>query len=175
MKKNLDASLLESVCQEASAGEIVSPANFNSPGQVVIAGHTTAVERAMVLAKEKGAKRALPLPVSAPFHSSLMLPASERLNDVLSGVDFAAMRIPVVSNVEAEPNDKSDRLQELLVAQVCAPVRWDASVSCMATLGVEKFIEIGPGKVLSGLVKRIVKPSTTMNIEDVASLNKLVD
>ena len=171
----LDADILESVCQQAAEGEVVSPANFNSPGQVVIAGHTSAVERAMDLAKERGAKRALPLPVSAPFHCSLLTPAGERLNDVLSEINFSTMNFPVVSNVEAEPNDKSERLQALLVAQVSAPVRWDASVSRMADLGVEKFIEIGPGKVLSGLVKRITKSATASNLEDVASLKKLTD
>ena len=171
----LDPDALELVCQQAAEGEVVSPANFNSPGQVVIAGHTTAVERAMVLAKEQGAKRALLLPVSAPFHCSLLAPAGERLSEVLSGISFSTMNLPVVSNVEAEPNDKSDRLQELLVTQVSAPVRWDASVSRMADLGVNKFIEIGPGKVLSGLVKRITKSATACNLEDVASLKKLSD
>lgn len=170
----LDADLLESVCQEAAEGEVVSPANFNSPGQVVIAGHTAAIERAMVLAKEKGAKRALPLPVSAPFHCSLMTPAGERLDSILSDIQFSSMSLPVVSNVEAEPNDEKDRLQGLLVAQVSAPVRWDASVARMAELGVTNFIEIGPGKVLSGLVKRIAKSATCNNLENVASLNKLI-
>ncbi len=171
----LDADILEAVCQEAAEGEIVSPANFNSPGQIVIAGHSSAVERAMVLAKEKGAKRTLPLPVSAPFHCSLLTPAGEKLNDVLSRILFSSMSIPVISNVEAEPNSKSERLQQLLVSQVSAPVRWDASVSRMVELGVDTFIEIGPGKVLSGLVKRIEKSSLSMNIEDVNSLNKLIE
>ena len=171
----LDADALESICLEAAEGEVVSPANFNSPGQVVIAGHTSAVERAMALAKENGARRALPLPVSAPFHCSLLAPAGEKLNIVLSDIRFAAMSLPVVSNVEAEPNDRSDRIQELLVTQVSAPVRWDASVSRMAELGVERFIEIGPGKVLSGLVKRITKSATAANLENVASLKMLID
>lgn len=171
----LDAAILEAVCQEAAEGEVVSPANYNSPGQIVIAGHNSAVERAMVLAKEKGAKRALPLPVSAPFHCSLLTPAGEKLNDVLSRIIFAPMSFPVISNVDAEPNDKSERLQQLLVSQVSAPVRWDASVSRMVRLGVDTFIEIGPGKVLSGLVKRIEKSSISMNIEDVNSLNKLIE
>ena len=171
----LDAAVLESVCEEAAEGEIVSPANFNSPGQIVIAGHTSAVERAMTLAKEQGAKRALPLPVSAPFHCSLLAPAGDRLNDVLSDVPFSEMSIPVVSNVEAEPNDNFERLQQLLVAQVSAPVRWDASVSRMVELGVDRFVEIGPGKVLSGLVKRIDKSASSINLEDLKSLNKLIE
>ncbi len=171
----LDAAILQAVCQEAAGDEIVSAANFNSPGQVVIAGHTAAVERAMVLAKEKGAKRALPLPVSAPFHCSLLTPAGEKLKDVLAAIHFSAMIIPVVSNVEAEPNDKAERLQQLLVTQVSAPVRWDASVSRMVELGVDTFIELGPGKVLSGLVKRIEKSATTMNVEDMNSLHRLIE
>lgn len=171
----LDAAILQAVCQEAAGDEIVSAANFNSPGQVVIAGHTAAVERAMVLAKEKGAKRALPLPVSAPFHCSLLTSAGEKLKDVLAAIHFSAMNIPVVSNVEAEPNSKAERLQELLVTQVSAPVRWDASVSRMVELGVDTFIELGPGKVLSGLVKRIEKSATTMNVEDMNSLHNLIE
>lgn len=171
----LDIDALNTVCREAAAGEVVSPANFNSPGQVVIAGHATAVERAIVLAKEKGAKRALPLPVSAPFHCSLMVPAGERLNDVLSDVPFSEMLLPVVSNVEALPNSDQTRLRELLVAQVSAPVRWDESISRMVADGVERFVEIGAGKVLSGLVKRIEKTASAANVEDCASLGKLVN
>ena len=170
----LDSDLLETVCNEAAQGEVVSPANYNSPGQVVIAGHSSAVERAMELAKEKGAKRALPLPVSAPFHCSLMVPAGERLNEVLNDIDFANMVLPVVSNVEATPNSDSQRLQELLVAQVSAPVRWDESIGRMIADGVEKFIEIGPGKVLSGLVKRIDRSAASANVEDCTSLDKLL-
>ena len=169
----LDTDALNAVCEEAAAGEVVSPANFNSPGQVVIAGHASAVERAITLAKEKGAKRALPLPVSAPFHCSLMVPAGERLNEVLSGVSFSEMKVPVVSNVEATANNDHNRLQQLLVAQVSAPVRWDESVACMVAAGVDKFVEIGAGKVLSGLVKRIERSVSTANIEDSASLAKL--
>jgi [acyl-carrier-protein] S-malonyltransferase len=170
----LDGADLETVCQAAAQGEVVAPANFNSPGQVVIAGHTSAVERAMALAKEKGAKRALPLPVSAPFHCSLMVPAGERLAAVLDKLVLAPLVVPVVSNVEAEPNQDANRVRDLLVRQVSAPVRWDASVERMAALGVERFIEIGPGKVLAGLVKRIVKTADAQNMEDTASLQKLL-
>lgn len=169
----LDDGLIDGLCAQAAQGEVVAPANFNSPGQIVIAGHTAAVERAGELAKAAGAKRALPLPVSAPFHCSLMKPAGERLAEVLQAISFAPMFFPVVSNVEAQPNADATRVMDLLVQQVSAPVRWDESVAKMTELGVERFVEIGPGKVLSGLIKRISKGATTQNIEDVASLKKL--
>jgi len=169
----LETSELDIVCREAAQGEVVSPANFNSPGQVVIAGHATAVERAIELAKAKGAKRAMPLPVSAPFHCSLMVPAGERLRAVLDAIEVAPLRVPVVSNVEAAPNSDAGRVKDLLVAQVSAPVRWDESVQKMAELGVDRFVEIGPGKVLAGLIKRIAKGSATQNVEDVSSLKSL--
>ena len=169
----LDAAELEAVCLEAAQGEVVSPANFNSPGQVVIAGHATAVERAIELAKAKGAKRAMPLPVSAPFHCALMVPAGERLQEVLAGIAVGPLLAPVVTNVEAAPNSDAGRVKELLVAQVSAPVRWDESVQKMAELGVDRFIEIGPGKVLAGLIKRIAKGAAAQSVEDVAGLKAL--
>jgi len=168
-----DRAALEEVCVEAAQGEVVSPANFNSPVQVVIAGHTGAVERAVALASERGAKRAMLLPVSAPFHCSLMTPAGERLSAVLDTLNVGTLAAPVVSNVEATPNADSARIKELLVKQVSAPVRWDESVAQMAKDGVERFVEIGPGKVLSGLIKRIAKGAATQNIEDLASLKGL--
>lgn len=169
----LDGEALQEVCRQAAQGEVVAPANFNSPGQVVIAGHATAVERAMELAKGQGAKRALPLPVSAPFHCSLMVPAGERLAKILTGVNVHPMTFPVVTNVEAAPNGEPSRVKGLLVAQVSAPVRWDESVLKMSALGVDRYIEIGPGKVLSGLIKRIVKGSSVANIEDLSGLEGL--
>lgn len=169
----LDRAELEEVCQQAAAGEIVAPANFNSPGQVVIAGHVAAVERAMSLAKERGAKRALALPVSAPFHCSLMLPAAERLAKVLDTVTIGDLTVPVVSNVEAQAYSEAQRVKELLVAQVSAPVRWEESVQQMASLGVEQFVEIGPGKVLSGLVKRIARGLALHNVQDSEGLKGL--
>ncbi len=169
----LDPAELEAVCQEAAQGQVVSPANYNSPGQVVIAGHATAVERAIELAKARGAKRAMPLPVSAPFHCALMVPAGERLCEVLSRIAVGPLREPVVTNVEAAPNNDAGRVRDLLVAQVSAPVRWDESVQMMAELGVERFIEIGPGKVLAGLIKRIAKGAAAQSVEDVASLKAL--
>lgn len=169
----LEGEPLEEVCRAAAQGEIVSPANFNSPGQVVIAGHAGAVERAIALAREKGAKRALPLPVSAPFHCALMEPAGERLAGVLEGIEVKPLRIPVVTNVEAAPNGDSSRIRDLLVRQVSAPVRWEESVAAMAAMGVELFVEIGPGKVLAGLIKRIAKTIPVQNVEDTASLKVL--
>lgn len=169
----LDLEALDSVCLEAAQGQVVSPANYNSDGQVVIAGHTEAVARAIDLAKEKGAKRALPLPVSAPFHCSLMVPAGERLADVLAAFTVNEMSLPVVTNVEATPNQDSSRVCDLLVQQVSAPVRWQETVACMINLGVERYVEIGPGKVLSGLAKRMAKGSTIQNVQNVADIAAL--
>jgi [acyl-carrier-protein] S-malonyltransferase len=131
------------------------------------------VERAIELAKARGAKRAMPLPVSAPFHCALMVPAGERLRQVLVGIAVESPRTPVVSNVEAAPNSDAGRVKELLVAQVSAPVRWDESVQKMVELGVERFIEIGPGKVLAGLIKRIAKGAAAQSVEDLAGLKAL--
>jgi len=169
----LEADILDAVCKEAAQGEVVSPANFNSPGQVVIAGSVKAVDRAIILAKEKGAKKAMPLPVSAPFHCALMIPAGERLKDVLASVSVGKLNAPVVTNVEALPNSDSNRVKDLLVTQVSAPVRWDDSVQKMVALGVDQFVEIGPGKVLSGLIRRIAKGVSVANIEDLGSLKNL--
>lgn len=167
---SIEPDILAAICAEAAQGEEVSPANFNSPGQIVIAGHTGAVNRAIELAKAKGFRKAMLLPVSAPFHSSLMVPAGERLASVLEAVVVSDFASPVVTNVEAKPNDDKGRVKELLVRQVSAPVLWDASVREMVALGVTEFVEIGPGKVLSGLVKRIDKEVTTKNVEDAAGM-----
>lgn len=164
---------LEQICQQAAQGEVVSPANFNSPGQIVIAGHTSAVERAIELAKEQGAKRAMLLPVSAPFHCALMQPAADRLAEVLAPLATGSFLCPVVGNVEAKAYSDPSRVKELLVKQVCSAVRWDESVLEMQQLGVQRYIEIGPGKVLSGLVKRIAKGSDTLQVDSVATLEPL--
>lgn len=166
---------LDAVCNEAAQGQVVSPANFNSTGQVVIAGDTEAVERAMTLAKERGAKRALPLPVSAPFHCALMVPAGERLADVLATITVNPMQLPVVTNVDAAPNQDAEKVAELLVKQVSAPVRWVESSQAMIDLGVDRFIEIGPGKVLSGLVKRMAKQATLENVQVTDDIRALAD
>lgn len=169
----IERAELEEICREAAEGEVVSPANFNSPGQIVIAGHAAAVGRAIEIAKGRGYRKAMPLPVSAPFHCALMQPAADRLNMVLSGIEVSDLTVPVVSNVEAAPYREGSRVRELLTAQVCAPVRWDESVLKMVDLGVTRMIEVGPGKVLSGLVKRIAREIETGNCENLASLDAL--
>lgn len=170
---SVEADVLAAICAEAAQGEVVSPANFNSPGQIVVAGHAGAVNRAIEIAKGRGFRKAMLLPVSAPFHSPLMVPAGERLAGVLDGVALNDLAVPVITNVEAKANDDKGRVKDLLVRQVSAPVLWDASVQEMVNLGVTSFIEIGPGKVLSGLVKRINKEVATANFEDAAGLAAL--
>ncbi len=167
---SIEADELTAICAEAAQGEVVAPANFNSPGQIVIAGHATAVNRAIELAKAKGYRKAMLLPVSAPFHCALMQPAADRLKTVLDAVQVNALTLPVITNVEAAANQDSGRVRELLVQQVCAPVRWEQSVQTMIGLGATTFVEIGPGKVLTGLVKRINKEMTLVNIEDTAGV-----
>ncbi|RLB67956.1 MAG: [acyl-carrier-protein] S-malonyltransferase [Deltaproteobacteria bacterium] len=170
----LDLERLDAVCSDAAQGEVVSPANYNSDGQVVIAGHTEAVARAVELSKERGAKRAMLLPVSAPFHCSLMAAAGERLANVLADIPVNEMALPIVTNVEATPNQEASRVRDLLVRQVCAPVRWRETIACMVGLGVERYVEVGPGKVLAGLVKRMAKGSTIQNVQNVADVKALV-
>ncbi|MEI6213562.1 MAG: ACP S-malonyltransferase [Desulfuromonadales bacterium] len=161
---------LEDICREAASGDVVSPANFNSPGQIVIAGSVNAVNRAIEIAKGRGFRKTMLLPVSAPFHCALMKPAAERLAAVLDVVNVGEMKLPVVANATALPNSDKDQIRELLVTQVCAPVLWEQSVVAMIGAGVTRFIELGPGKVLSGLVKRISKEVVLSNIEDCAGL-----
>jgi len=167
---------VEAACAEAATGdgEIVTPANFNGAGQVVIAGHKAAVERACAAAKARGAKRAMPLAVSAPFHCALMRPAAERLAVALAAVPFAPLAVPVLTNVEALPNRDADRVRDLLTRQVTAPVRWEESVEAMAAMGVGEAIEIGAGRVLAGLVKRIAPAIQVRGASDPASIAELV-
>jgi len=167
---SIEADQLAAICEEAAQGEIVSPANFNSPGQIVIAGHASAVNRVIELAKAKGFRKSMLLPVSAPFHCALMQTAADRLKEVLSLEAVNPLTIPVISNVEATANQNAARVQELLVTQVCAPVRWEQSVNTMIASGITRFVEIGPGKVLTGLVKRINKEMSLANVEDSAGI-----
>lgn len=169
----VEPELLAEICAEAAQGEVVSPANFNSPGQIVIAGHTGAVNRAIEIAKARGFRKAMLLPVSAPFHCALMQPAADRLAGALEAVRVNAMVTPVVSNVEATPNGDAARVKPLLVTQVCSPVLWDASVKRMVADGVTRFVEIGPGKVLAGLVKRIEKEAVALNVQDAAGVKAM--
>jgi len=163
---------VERLCEEAGDQEVLSPANFNCPGQIVIAGHSKAVQRAIEKVKQDG-KRAVLLPVSAPFHSPLMKPAGERLEKVLEEISVKDLNVPVVTNVEAEINASKEKVKVLLVAQVSSPVRWEESMRRMIREGIEKVLEIGPGKVLSGLMKRIDPNVGTGNLEDLQSLKKI--
>lgn len=151
----LDDHLVAEACNEASAGQVVQAVNLNAPGQVVIAGHAAAVERAIVACKARGAKRAMALPVSAPFHTSLMKPAGDRLAVDLSGIDIRSPTIPVVHNVHARPESDPERIRTLLVQQIHSPVLWVDCVRFLLGQGIERIAEIGPGKVLAGLCKRI--------------------
>lgn len=150
-------------CRAAAQTEVVSPANFNSPQQIVISGHAAAVTRAGDLLAESGG-RVIPLQVSAPFHCALMEPAARNLDDFLAGVEFATPTVPVVTNVEAEPNQDGLRIRELLVRQVTSPVRWSDSVKRMVASGVTTFIEFGPGVVLNGLIRKIDSATTVKSI-----------
>ncbi len=162
---------IEAVCDEASQGQVCTPANINSPNQVVIAGSTKAVERAIDLLKERGAKRVLKLNVSAPFHCALMLPAQERLALDLDKIDIGDAEIPVVVNVNARACKSGSDLRKALVRQVSLPVRWQQSVELLISEGVSSFVEVGPGKVLSGLLRQINRGATGLNVEDSASLS----
>jgi [acyl-carrier-protein] S-malonyltransferase len=166
---------VRAACAEAAQGEVVEPVNFNAPAQVVIAGHKAAVERACEVAKSKGAKRALPLPVSAPFHSSLLKPASDRLREYLAGVEFSVPRIQLINNVDVAIEGDSAAIKDALVRQAAAPVRWVESVQKMSALGITRVIECGPGKVLSGLVKRIDTQLSADAINDQASLEAILE
>jgi [acyl-carrier-protein] S-malonyltransferase len=153
----LDADTVRRACDEASAGEIVSPANINGGGQIVIAGTAAAVRRASERAKALGAKRAIPLPVSAPFHCALMKPAEQRLEPELRALPARDPAVPIVANVDAEPKRRAGEAIDALVRQVSAPVRWEAVVERLASEGVSTYVEVGPGTVLSGLIKKIHK------------------
>ena len=168
----MEREQVENLCEEISSGEVLAPANFNSPGQIVIAGHTKAVARAVERVKQEG-KKAVLLPVSAPFHCSLMKPAGERLEKALQEISVSDLKIPVVTNVEAEANTSKDAVKGLLVAQVSSPVRWEESIRKMIGKGIEQVVEIGPGKVLSGLMKRIDSRVETKNVEDLQTLKSI--
>ncbi|NIP29828.1 MAG: ACP S-malonyltransferase [Candidatus Dadabacteria bacterium] len=170
----LSSSEVDQICSDVSTdGNIVSPANYNSPVQIVISGNKEAVESASKLAKDKGARRVVPLEVSAPFHCKLMEPAAEKLASVLDEITFSNIKYPVVTNVEAKFNANEDRVKDLLVEQVVSPVRWTDSVNLLANSDVKDYIEIGPGNVLTGLVKRTIKDVNLKNIEKLEQLNHI--
>lgn len=163
---------LQKVCADAAQGQVVSPANINSPDQIVISGAKAAVERAAELAKERGAKRAIMLPVSAPFHCALMQPAQDRLAKDLKQIEFNAPEIPVISNIDAQPKTQGGASRDALIDQVTGAVQWLACVRKLIELGANTFVEVGPGKVLTGLMRQIDRTQTAMNVEDEASLQK---
>ena len=171
---NAEVSLIEAVCQEASAIGVVSPANYNTPSQIVIGGEVAAVDKAVELLKDAGVKRLIPLNVSGPFHTALLKPASERLAEVLETVEFSDFVRPLVGNTEATVMEK-EKVSELLTRQVMEPVRFYDSIAKMQEAGVTEFIEIGPGKVLSGFIKKIDKSADVRQVEDVESLNALLE
>ena len=170
----MEASAVEEVCREAAQGEVVSPANFNCPGQIVISGHKGAVERTVALARGRGAKRAIMLNVSAPFHCALMKPAQERLAKDLDGAAICDPQIPLANNVDAELVNSADRVREGLKRQVTAPVRWEQAMRVLRGQNVDCFIEVGPGKVLSGLLRQIDPQAECLRIEDRATLNEVL-
>ena len=171
----LEVVVIEAGCAEAAQGQICIPANINSPSQVVIAGDSDAIDRACEILKAKGAKRAIKLNVSAPFHCSLMMPAQERLAVDLAGLKYGDFDFPVVHNVDAEVNENSQSVADKLTRQVSSPVRWLQSVETMTAGGVDKFIEIGPGKVLTGLVRQIDREVAYANVEDSGSLSNTLE
>lgn len=167
----LDDASIRKACEESAQGQVVSPVNFNSPGQVVIAGNKEAVERAGAACKAAGAKRALPLPVSVPSHCALMKPAADKLAVALEAIIFSAPSVPVVNNVDVKCETEGAAIRSALVRQLYSPVRWTESVEFIAAQGVEQLLEVGPGKVLTGLTKRIVDSLSAAAVNDSASLS----
>ncbi|MEZ2685244.1 ACP S-malonyltransferase [Proteus vulgaris] len=167
----LDNDAIATACEEAAQGQVVSPVNFNSPGQVVIAGNKEAVERAGVLCKEAGAKRALPLAVSVPSHCALMKPAADKLAIALQEIEFKQPEIQVVNNVDVKAQTDANAIRDALVRQLYNPVRWTETVELIAEKGITQLLEIGPGKVLTGLTKRISKEMNAAAVNDIASLD----
>ncbi len=171
----LSVAELTSICDHASQGDIVSAVNFNAPGQVVIAGNTAAVNRAIELAKEQGAKRALPLPVSVPSHCALMMPAAEKLLETMADVSFSSPIIPVLHNTDVALHNDATEIKKSLSKQLHTPVRWVETVEALVSSGVDTVIECGPGKVLSGLNKRIEKSLPLYSLGDERSFNKTLE
>jgi [acyl-carrier-protein] S-malonyltransferase len=170
----LDADAVRAACEEAASAGIVAPANYNCPGQIVIAGEKRAVERAIEAAKARGCRKAIPLPVSVPVHTPLMQPAADRLAKDLAQAHWCDLRSPLINNADARPVRRASDVPLSLVRQLPSPVRWEESVRAMQAIGVTTFIEVGPGTVLSGLTKRIAPDAVTLNIADPSSLEKTV-
>ncbi|BCV36870.1 MULTISPECIES: ACP S-malonyltransferase [Shewanella] len=171
----LDNDAIAKACEDSAEGAVVSPVNYNSPGQVVIAGEKNAVERAAAACKAAGAKMAVALPVSVPSHCALMKPAADKLATALGDIEFSQPQIPVINNADvAQPQDAAD-IRDALVRQLYSPVRWTETVEAMAAMGVTELYEVGPGKVLTGLCKRINKSLTAKAVNDAASLAALIE
>jgi [acyl-carrier-protein] S-malonyltransferase len=171
----MDIAELEKVCAEAAQGEVVSPANINSPEQVAISGHQTAVERAAGLAKQRGAKKTVILQVSAPFHCALMQPAQDRLAKDLGGLQFNNPKVPVIANIDGEPKTSAEASRQALIQQVTGAVQWTRCAQKLIALGAQRFIEVGPGKVLTGLMRQIDRAQSCVNVESEASLQKALN
>jgi [acyl-carrier-protein] S-malonyltransferase len=171
----LSPAVVADACKRAAEGEVCSAANLNSPEQTVISGHAGAVKRAVEIASQLGAKRAVMLPVSAPFHSTLMVPAQERLAEDLKKAEFGALRVPLVTNVDADTTESGAEAHEALVRQVTSPVRWEESVRTLIDDGVNTFVEVGPGRVLTGLLRQIERSVAALNVEDEKSLAATID
>lgn len=167
----LSPEVVRDLCQEASSNGIAAPANFNSPGQVVIAGEKAAVDRAVELAKAKGCRKAIPLPVSVPVHTPLMQPAADRFAHDLNEVDWKDLQVPLVNNVDAQPIQRASDIQDSLIRQLPSPVQWEESVKNMYAMGIRTFIEVGPGSVLTGLIKRCIPEVTLLNVQDPKSFD----
>ncbi len=171
----LAADIVRELCRDAAAVGVVAPANLNSPGQVVVAGEKAAVERAIELAKGKGCRKAIPLPVSVPVHTPLMQPAADRLAADVAATRWSDLRVPLINNVDAKAIRRSVDVQGALVRQLPSPVRWEESVRVMYEMGVRTFVEVGPGTVLAGLIKRIVPEAATLNVHDPKSLDATLE
>ncbi|HET7151583.1 MAG TPA: ACP S-malonyltransferase [Candidatus Acidoferrum sp.] len=171
----LSPAVVADVCKRAAQGEVCAPANLNSPDQTVISGHAGAVKRAVELASQAGAKRAVILPVSAPFHSALMLPMQERLEKDVRNTEFSKLRVPLVTNVDADTIETGEEAREALIRQVSMPVRWEESVRLLIDEGVNTFVEVGPGRVLTGLLRQIERSVAALNVEDEKSLAATVE
>src|SRR3977135_514599 len=171
----LSPAVVMDACKRAAEGQVCSPANLNSPEQTVISGHASAVKRAVELASQAGAKRAVILPVSAPFHSALMMPAQEKLEMDLRNTDFSNLQVPLVTNVDADTVETGEEAREALIRQVTAPVRWEESVRLLIDEGVNTFVEVGPNRVLTGLRRKIERSVAALNVEDEKSLAATVE
>ena len=171
----LSPAVVQDACKRAAEGEICSPANLNSPEQTVISGHAGAVKRAVEIASQLGAKRSMVLPVSAPFHSALMMPAQEKLEEDLNAAAFEDLQVPLVTNVDADSIRQGEEARSALIRQVTMPVRWEESMRMLLDEGVNTFVEVGPGRVLTGLMRQIERSVATLNVEDEKSLQATVE